>query len=110
MKELSRIEVAMVKRTAQNVKGLRSQKAKLEGKLKELTDKYSSVCATIEKFEAPIRELTGGYSSEEYLNGMSTSPVDPAIIEELNMPVQPATEEELPQESGNDEDSELPEL
>lgn len=69
MKELTRTQMAVVKRTAQNVKGLRTKLAKINEKVDALTAEAISIDNTIEQFEAPIRTMTGGFSSEEVLNG-----------------------------------------
>ena len=69
MKELSRFELAIVKRTAQNTKTLRTKRDKLVAKIEEAQNELEKVVNAIEGFEAPIRELTGGFSSEEVLNG-----------------------------------------
>ena len=69
MKELTRTQMAVVKRTAQNVKGLRTKLAKINEKVEALTAEAVAIDNTIEQFEAPIRTMTGGFSSEEVLNG-----------------------------------------
>ena len=69
MKELTRTQLAVVKRTAQNVKGLRTKLAKINEKITNLTAEAMDLDNTIEQFEAPIRTMTGGFTSEEVLNG-----------------------------------------
>lgn len=69
MKELSRFEIAAIKRIAQNVKSSRVKKAKLEKKIAELQGELDIVNATIDSFEEPVKKMTGGYTSEEVLNG-----------------------------------------
>ena len=66
MKELSKFELAAVKRTAQNVSMQRRKKAKLESKIAEL----DMVNTVIDSFEAPIIKMSGGFTSEEILNGV----------------------------------------
>ena len=66
-KELSRFELAIVKRTAQNTKSLRTKRDKAAAKIAALTTELQEIEAVIEKFEAPVREITGGLSSEEVL-------------------------------------------
>lgn len=82
MKELTRTQMAVVKRTAQNVKGLRTKLAKINEKVEALTAEAISIDNTIEQFEAPIRTMTGGFSSEEVLNG--TMDAISAQIEEMS--------------------------
>lgn len=67
-KELTRFEMAAIKRTAQNVKGMRAKKLKICTKLEELTNQLETINNAIDAWEAPIKALTGGYTSEEVLN------------------------------------------
>lgn len=69
MKELSKFEIAAIKRTAQNVSMQRRKKAKLEEKLANLQAELEIVDTIIDSFEAPIVKMTGGFTSEEFLNG-----------------------------------------
>lgn len=66
-KELSRFEIAIVKRTAQNTKALRTKRDKAKTKIEALTAELQEIEAVIEKFEAPVKEITGGLTSEEVL-------------------------------------------
>lgn len=66
-KELSRFEIAIVKRTAQNTKALRTKRDKAKAKIEALTVDLQEIEAVIEKFEAPVKEITGGLTSEEVL-------------------------------------------
>lgn len=68
MKKLSRFEVAQIKRTAQNVKMMRIRRKRLTEKRDALNTELDMLNQSIEVFEAPIRIITGGLSSEEYLN------------------------------------------
>ena len=67
-KELTRFELAIVKRTAQNTKSLRTKRDKLVDKINKAQEEINIINETIDKFEAPIKEMTGGFTSEEYLN------------------------------------------
>lgn len=83
MKELSRTELATVKRTAANVKTFRAKKAKLEAQKAKIDAELESVNRSINLFEQPIIEVTGGFTSEQVLNGemelaMSQSVESPA--------------------------------
>lgn len=69
MKELSRTELATVKRTAANVKTFRAKKAKLEVQKAKIDAELESVNRSIDLFEQPIIEVTGGFTSEQVLNG-----------------------------------------
>lgn len=69
MKELSRFELANCKRTAKSVQQFRAKKNRLEEKVAVLQKELDTINAVIEKYEAPIIELTGGFTSEQVLNG-----------------------------------------
>lgn len=69
MKELSRFELAIVKRTAQNTKSLRTKRDKLVAKIEKAQAELDVINNSIEGFEAPIRTMTGGFTSEEVLSG-----------------------------------------
>ena len=69
-KELSRFELAIVKRTAQNTKGLRTKRDKLVEKIEKAQEELGVINEAIEGFEAPIKTMTGGFTSEEVLAGI----------------------------------------
>ena len=69
MKELSRFEMAAVKRTAQNVKTMRRKLEKLEVQQAEITKEVNSLSELINDWEQPIIKMTGGFTSEQVLNG-----------------------------------------
>lgn len=69
MKELSRFELAICKRTAQNTKSLRTKRDKLVAKIEEAQAELNVINEAIEGFEAPIKSMTGGFTSEEVLGG-----------------------------------------
>ena len=68
-KELSRFEMAICKRTAQNTKSLRIKRDKLVAKIAEAQAELNVINEAIEGFEAPIKAMTGGFTSEEVLGG-----------------------------------------
>ena len=70
MKELSRFELAIIKRTAQNTKSLRTKRDKLVEKIEKAQEELSVINEAIEGFEAPIKTMTGGFTSEEVLAGI----------------------------------------
>lgn len=70
MKELSRFELAIVKRTAQNTRSLRTKRDKLVEKIEEAQEELGVINEAIEGFEAPIKTMTGGFTSEEVLAGI----------------------------------------
>ena len=70
MKELSRFELAIIKRTAQNTKSLRTKRDKLVEKIEKAQEELNVINEAIEGFEAPIKTMTGGFTSEEVLAGI----------------------------------------
>lgn len=108
MRELSRFDLAIIKRTAKNTKALVAKRDKLQAMIKKNQEELDTILATIEKFEAPIIEMTGGFTSEQVLNGeaevanvMSDAPegsIDgTATVEEIEIP---ASEVKLPDSEG----------
>lgn len=69
-RELSRFELAIVRRTAQNTKSLRTRRDKLVEKIEKAQEELGVINEAIEGFEAPIRTMTGGFTSEEVLAGI----------------------------------------
>ena len=99
MKELSRTELATVKRTAANVKTFRTKKAKLEAQRAKIETELESVNKSIDLFEQPIIEVTGGYTSEQVLNGEMN-----IALNQLKAP-ESSVEEELSQTNTDTEDT-----
>ena len=65
MKELSKFEIAAIKRTAQNVNAMVTKKTKLKEKIDALQAEYDQIEEAQGQFEAPIRKMTGGYGTED---------------------------------------------
>ena len=65
--KLNRFQMAAVKRTAQNTKKLVSQRDKINTQMRDLAAKLIQVNELIDNWEAPIKTLTGGYTSEQVL-------------------------------------------
>lgn len=95
MKELTKIQIAAIKRTNQNVMPMMKKVIKLNEKIKEMEAEAQILMAQIEAFEAPIKLLTDGYTSTKYLNFLETgalpqeevtNTVEEAVVE--NTPVQ----------------------
>lgn len=70
--ELGKFEIAICKRTAQNVKRFRVKKNKLMVKIAELNTEVEKLDQIIETFEKPVMELTGGLTSEEVLKNLES--------------------------------------
>lgn len=64
---LNRFQLAAVKRTAQNTKKLVSQREKINAKMHELASQLVAINEQIDAWEAPIKVMTGGYTSEQVL-------------------------------------------
>lgn len=67
MKELSKFEIAAIKRTAQNVNAMVTKKTKLKEKIDALQTEYDALNEAQEQFEAPIKKMTGGYGTEDLI-------------------------------------------
>ena len=75
MKELTRMELAAVKRVAANTKSLRGKVEKLNAKIAELQTMKATYLNEIAMWESPITAKYG-YSVEEILDGTYLLPVD----------------------------------
>lgn len=64
-KEFSKFFVASLKRTAQNVSPLVKRKQKLQAEIAEREEELLSIQKQIDVYEAPIKEVTGGYGTED---------------------------------------------
>lgn len=64
-KEFSKFFIASLKRTAQNVSPLVRRKQKLQAEIAEREEDLKSIQIQIEAHEAPIKEVTGGYGTED---------------------------------------------
>lgn len=64
-KNFSKIEIAVIKRTAQNVAQFVTKKEKLNAKIAELEAEKASLQPIIDSFQGPIKEMTGGYTTED---------------------------------------------
>lgn len=64
-KEFSKFFVASLKRTAQNVSPLVRRKQKLQAEIAEREEEMASIQKQLDTYEAPIKEATGGYGTED---------------------------------------------
>ena len=88
---LNRFQMAAVKRTAQNTKKLVSQREKINAQMRELASKLISINNQIDAWEAPIKIMTGGYTSEQMLSWEGVTP------EENSQVVESAPENNTPE-------------
>lgn len=75
MKELTRFELAAVKRVAANTKSLRTKVEKLNAKIAELQTTKATYLNEIAMWESPIVDKYG-YTVDEILNGSYMLPED----------------------------------
>lgn len=71
-KKFSKYNLAMFKRVAQNANQAIQRKNKLAAKIAELQAEYDKEVRMIELMDAPVRELTGGYSVEQIVKKVVT--------------------------------------
>lgn len=71
MKELTKFELAAVKRTAANVKIFRTKKAKYEAKKDDFQKEIDALNQLIDAWEAPVIAMTGK-TSEEILSQLNS--------------------------------------
>lgn len=64
-KEFSKFFIASLKRTAQNVSPLVRRKQKLQAEIAEREEELKSLQIQIDAHEAPIKEATDGYGTED---------------------------------------------
>ena len=84
MKELTKFELAAVKRTAANVKIFRTKKAKYETEKEEYQKEIDALNQLIDAWEAPVIAMTGK-TSEEILSQLnSETPVETSATEETS--------------------------
>lgn len=67
-KNLGKFQIATIKRMAQNVNSLVSKKKKLVEQIENLQKEYDEIVKIQDQYEAPIREMTGGYTTEDLIN------------------------------------------
>ena len=64
-KKFSKIQIAAIKRTAQNVAQFTTKKERIDAKIAELEAEKKSLQPMIDAFQGPIKEMTGGYTTED---------------------------------------------
>lgn len=67
MKEFSKFFIATLKRTAQNVYPLVRRKTKLLEEIKKMNEELEYLQNQIDGFQIPIKEATGGYTTEDLI-------------------------------------------
>jgi len=79
---LTRNQIAICKRSYKNVATLIKNRDKLNKLITTKQTELENTLSEIEGFEAPIKTMTGGYTSEEVLNGTYDAAQEKAAIEE----------------------------
>lgn len=67
-KEFSKIQIAQLKRTAQNVASSVKRKNKLEKQIIALSQEYKQTKEEIESWQAPIKAVFKGYTTEDLVD------------------------------------------
>lgn len=67
MKKFSKFEIAAIKRTAANVEKLVEKKNKLKIQIDALQTAYEEVCKSIDSWQTPILNVTGGFTTEDLI-------------------------------------------
>lgn len=70
-KKFARFELTAIKNAAKSTYYLVEKKNKINEKIKKLEEELENLVSLQEEYEAPIRKLTGGYSSEELVERVS---------------------------------------
>jgi len=84
MKEFNSIERASIKRTAQNVERFVVKKTKTLEKIAELQEDLESIQRMIDSWQAPIKEMTGGYTTEDLIRTVTiVTGTDPKTGKEI---------------------------
>lgn len=65
MKEFSKFQIATLKRSAQNVNPIVTKKNKIKAQIDALNEEYNQLQAQQDAWEAAIKEMTGGYTTED---------------------------------------------
>lgn len=66
---LNKNEYAAIKRIATTVKTLNSKKANIQSKINLMLLEIERINKEIEMWEKPVKEMTGGFTSDKVLDG-----------------------------------------
>lgn len=67
-KKFTSIQIAQIKRTAQNVQKYTTCKAKLQEKITKLQEELNVQQAMIDSWQGPVKLMTGGFTTEDLIN------------------------------------------
>ena len=83
-KEFSKFQIAQLKRTAQNVEQSVKRKNKLEKQIVELGKEYKKAQAEIEAWQAPIKAVFHGHTTEEMVESQT---IDTGKLDKNGKPI-----------------------
>ena len=69
MRKFNNAEMVIIRRVAMSVKSLRAKEESKERQIQKLMAEKEEINQSIELFEAPIRQMSGGFTSTEILSG-----------------------------------------
>lgn len=69
MKELTRNDMAAVKRVYSCITPLKKKRSSLEKKLNDILKQIDEIDRRIDGWEAPVKEMSGGFTSDDILHG-----------------------------------------
>lgn len=73
MRKFTKMEIAAIKRTAANVNKFVAQKERLAKKKEQIDAEFEAISESLAVWEAPIKKLTGGYTTEDLINKVVTT-------------------------------------
>lgn len=84
-KKFTKIEIAAIKRTAQNVQQFVAKKESIDKKIEALEEEKKALQPMIDAFQGPIKEMTGGYTTEDLVRKeiVKTGKLDPKTGKEV---------------------------
>ena len=77
-------EYAAIKRIATTVKTLNSKKANLQSKINLMQLEIDRINKEIDTWEMPFKQMTGGFTSDQVLDGTWRLAPKEDVVEEIN--------------------------
>ena len=77
-------EYAAIKRIATTVKTLNSKKANLQSKINLMQLEIDRINKEIDTWEMPVKQMTGGFTSDQVLDGTWRLAPKEDVVEEIN--------------------------
>ena len=79
--KLTKTEIAVIKGINSSLNPLRKKVARIDEKIKELTEERDGYLEQINAIEEPIRRTTGGLSPQEFLDSLEMTETVEAVAE-----------------------------